>query len=124
MSNNESIPPRLRRQRDNYDYRRQWIQSLLDLNQVKAGEAASLDQSNYTAIGARIRAWRVEQAQASLEKFHRMREEAIPRDGPMGRRADAGQPRSNGRARSTAPITAGVAASRVPAEPGPLVFAG
>jgi hypothetical protein len=46
----------------------------VDVNQVKAGEASSLEQSRHTAIGARLRTWQAEQAQASVDKFNDMRE--------------------------------------------------
>ena len=47
----------------------------VDLNQVKAREAGSLEDSRYSAIAARIRAWRAEQARASVEEFHQARQE-------------------------------------------------
>ena len=42
----------------------------LDLNQVKAGLARSLEESSCSAIQDRLLAWRRREAQASLEKFH------------------------------------------------------
>jgi hypothetical protein len=48
----------------------------VDLNQVKAGAAESLETSNYSAIQDRLRAWRSREANASVEKFrHREGEE-------------------------------------------------
>ena len=41
----------------------------VDVNQIKAGVAPSLEQSDHSAIQDRMRAWRQREAQASLEKF-------------------------------------------------------
>ena len=42
----------------------------VDLNQLKAGAAQSLETSDYSAIQDRLRAWRSREAKASVEKFH------------------------------------------------------
>jgi hypothetical protein len=47
----------------------------VDVNQVKAGEASSLEESRHTAIRERLRRWQAEQAQASVDKFHDMKGE-------------------------------------------------
>jgi hypothetical protein len=41
----------------------------VDLNQIKAGQAPTLEASNYSAIQDRLRMWRQQEAAASLEKF-------------------------------------------------------
>ncbi|MCO6455431.1 MAG: hypothetical protein J5I93_09045 [Pirellulaceae bacterium] len=45
----------------------------VDLNQIKAGMAATLEDSRTSAIAARLAAWRAREAQASLEEFHSSR---------------------------------------------------
>ena len=42
----------------------------VDLNQIKAGMARSLMESNCSAVQDRLQAWRKEEAQASVETFH------------------------------------------------------
>jgi hypothetical protein len=44
-------------------------QPYVDLNQVKAGRAPSLEESDCSAIHDRLRAWRRREAEASVEKF-------------------------------------------------------
>lgn len=43
----------------------------VDLNQLRAGMASDLEQSNHSAIQQRIRAWRRAEAEASVKKFLR-----------------------------------------------------
>ena len=45
----------------------------VDVNQVKAGLAPSLDESRCSAIGARLAAWRQREAIASLDEFNKTR---------------------------------------------------
>ncbi|MCO6455428.1 MAG: hypothetical protein J5I93_09030 [Pirellulaceae bacterium] len=45
----------------------------VDLNQIRAGMADSLEDSRTSAIAARLAAWRAREAQASLEEFHSSR---------------------------------------------------
>ncbi|MCO6454965.1 MAG: hypothetical protein J5I93_06670, partial [Pirellulaceae bacterium] len=43
------------------------------MNQIKAGMAATLEDSRTSAIAARLAAWRAREAQTSLEEFHSSR---------------------------------------------------
>ncbi|MCO6455544.1 MAG: hypothetical protein J5I93_09635, partial [Pirellulaceae bacterium] len=45
----------------------------VDMNQIKAGMAATLEDSRTSAIAARLAAWRAREAQASLEEFQSSR---------------------------------------------------
>ncbi|MCO6456451.1 MAG: hypothetical protein J5I93_14230, partial [Pirellulaceae bacterium] len=45
----------------------------VDMNQIKAGMAATLEDSRTSAIAARLAAWRAREAQTSLEEFHSSR---------------------------------------------------